>query len=615
MLTARQIIDRRRELWQTNPDIERDKEYVQSVAEYIISADGAAVRQEIQSHPEHLVEMTFTIVDKNKRTVPFFLNDVQQRFIDDLNQAIEDYGQGKRHCLKFLVLKGRQQGFTSVITAYQLACSITKRNFSGFTLADDSDNTETIFEDKAKFPYAQLPESLQPSVKYNNRREFHFERLNSRWRVATAGGKSVGRSKTLNFFHGSEAGFWDDISTIMAGLDPALTKDSIQILESTANGYNEFKDLWDDGNNWENKFYEWWLTPEYLQAFESGQVEQEFKATVQNSSQWIYQRCKWLIEFTGLAWEQVYWYYKKWVDLKDLIKQEYPCTADEAFLASGACVFDKEKIILRKEVLKRKYEDQPPITGRFSFAWNDPDTKDKILDNTIKFVEDPNGGFIRFYEQPHAGCLYVIGGDTKGEGSDRFAATVINHLTGNRCATLHGNMDPDTYTHQVYCLGRYFNDALIGIETNFNTYPVEELSRLQYPNQYVRKKYDDYTGAYLKKYGFKTDGNTRPLIIDKEIILIRDCIDLFNDIEFLNECLTFIYDENGRPDAESGKHDDILFSDMIANEIRGQQGFARSGLAPDDWAQTTAPRGTVEEILQRLKHEREEQEEYNSWNR
>lgn len=42
---------------------------------------------------------------------------------------------------------------------------------------------------------------------------------------------------------------------------------------------------------------------------------------------------------------------------------------------------------------------------------------------------------------------------------------------------------------------------------------------------------------------------------------------------------------------------------------------AHLGLAPDDWAQTTAPRGTVEEILQRLKHEREEQEEYNSWNR
>lgn len=74
----------------------------------------------------------------------------------------------------------------------------------------------------------------------------------------------------------------------------------------------------------------------------------------------------------------------------------------------------------------------------------------------------------------------------------------------------------------------------------------------------------------MEAFGWKTDGNTRPLIIDKEIDLIENNIDLFTDIPMLDECLTFVYDENGRPDAEEGKHDDILFSDMIANEIRSQ---------------------------------------------
>jgi hypothetical protein len=41
----------------------------------------------------------------------------------------------------------------------------------------------------------------------------------------------------------------------------------------------------------------------------------------------------------------------------------------------------------------------------------------------------------------------------------------------------------------------------------------------------------------------------------------------------LDECLTFVKDKNGRPDAESGKHDDILMSDMIANASRSQQRF------------------------------------------
>jgi hypothetical protein len=478
-----------------------------------------------------------------------------------------------------------------VITAYQLACSITQKNFAGFTLADDSDNTETIFEDKAKFPYNQLPNAIKPTEKYNNRREFHFEKLNSRWRVATAGSKGVGRSKTLNFFHGSEAAFWSDLQQMLAGLGQALTKDSIQILESTANGYNEFKDLWDDGQNWDQKFYEWWLTPEYVQSFESAEAENKFKANVQQAvkgkyedtkKEWVFYRCKWLVNEIGLTWEQAYWYFNKWNDLKSLIKQEYPCSSDEAFLASGRCVFDVEIVIQRKEYLRKLYQEQPPKRGYFYFEWNDPDTKDKIKDDTIRFVENSTG-FIAIYEDVKPNYPYIIGGDTKGEGKDFYAGTVINNATGNRCAVIRmqvSNSKP--YTHQMYCLGRYFKDALIGIEMNWNTGPIEELERLNYFNQYVRQHYDSFTKEYQKKYGWRTDGNTRPLIIDKEIDLIENNIQLFNDITMLDECLTFVYDKDNKPDAESGKHDDVLFSDMIANEIRPQQTHEVTEPEPED---------------------------------
>lgn len=566
-MTAAQIIAKRRELWANSHDIERDKDFTESVAEYMVRPESRAIRKEIAKHPESLIEMLFVIVDKEKKTVPFILNEVQQQFINDLNQAREDYRQGKRLHLKFLVLKGRQQGFTSVITAYQLACSITQKNFAGFTLADDSDNTETIFEDKAKYPYNQLPEKIKPTEKYNNRREFHFEKLNSRWRVATAGSKGVGRSKTLNFFHGSEAAFWTDLQQMLAGLGQALTKDSIQILESTANGYNEFKDLWDDGQNWEQKFYEWWKTPEYVQQFESPEKQAEFKRQVETRPDWVFSRCKWLIEFVGLTWEQVYWYYTKWLDIKELIKQEYPCSADEAFLASGRCVFDKEKVIERKEYLKKLYVQQPPKRGYFIFEWRNAETKDKIKDSTIKFVNDTNG-YIYIYEDIQKGYPYVIGGDTKGDGSDFFAGTAINNITGKRAAILHGDLDPDTYAHQMYCLGKHYNYALIGIEVNFDLYPIKELQRLGYGRQYYRVIVDEISKKKQHKYGWKTDGNTRPLIISNEVVLVRDNTDLFTHIPMLDECLTFVFDDKGRPDAEPGKHDDVLFSDMIGSQIR-----------------------------------------------
>lgn len=575
LLTCKQIIERRRELWEDSHDIQQDIEFRDAVADYILQHEH--IRKEIVDYPELLIEMCFIIVDKEKRTSPFFLNDVQHDFIDRLNCAVSDYRAGRRLSLKFIILKGRQQGFTSCITAYQLACTITRKNFEGFTAADDDSNSATIFENKAKYPYKALPGAIKPTEKYNNKKQLLFENLHSSWEVKTASG-NMGRSRTINFFHGSEAAFWKEgISGTQAGIGEALTKDSIQIFESTANGYNEYKDLWDSGN-WEKCFYEWWRTPEYRMHFESESKKEWFKEQLTAGKEWIWERCRWLTGTIGLEIEQVYWYYVKYDGYinKDLIKQEYPCSDLEAFLASGKCVFNQEVVVMRIEYLKRMYKANLPRRGNFRFEWNDPEKLDFIKDKSIKWVDNPQGS-ITIYDMPQERYPYVIGGDTKGEGRDKYAATVINNITGKRCASLHleaTNSKP--YTYQMYCLGRYYNDALIGIEMNFNTAPIEELDRLRYPNQYVRQKYDDFTKQTEKKYGWKTDGNTRPLIIDKEIGLIEKNIDLFTDITFLGECLTFIYDKNGRPDAESGKHDDLLISDMIAAEIRTQQSFTLS---------------------------------------
>ncbi|OMD92995.1 hypothetical protein BSK49_01010 [Paenibacillus odorifer] len=576
MLTCQQIIARRRDRWEEHRNIETDKEFREATAQYLI--DNPAARAEVRDHPEYLIELLFVIVDKDKQTVPYFLNDAQALFLEKLNTAIVDFKAGRRLHLKFLVLKGRQQGFTSFITAYQLACTITRKNFEGFTAADEDSNATVIFENKAKYPYGALPDSIKPTEKFNNRKQLLFDKLHSSWEIKTAS-KNMGRSRTINFFHGSEVAFWKDgISGVQAGLGEALTKDAIQIYESTANGYNEYKDLWDSGS-WENCFFAWWLTSEYRMHFESTERETWFRVQVAAGSgeraPWIWERCYWLLNTIGLDMAQVYWYYVKWegyID-KEKIKQEYPCSPHEAFLASGRCVFDQEKLVMRIEYLKRVYKELPPRRGSFRFKWNDAESQDRILDESIEWV-DQKDGFITLYEDTRLGYPYVIGGDTKGEGKDKYAGTVINNITGKRCATLHMELsNSKPFTWQMYCMGRYFNSALIGVEMNFNTAPIEELERLKYPKQYVRQKYDSMGKPAEKKFGWKTDGNTRPLIIDKEIDLIEHNIQLFQDIIFLQECLTFVYDDKGRPDAESGKHDDILISDMIANEIRSQQSF------------------------------------------
>ena len=95
----------------------------------------------------------------------------------------------------------------------------------------------------------------------------------------------------------------------------------------------------------------------------------------------------------------------------------------------------------------------------------------------------------------------------------------------------------------MYCLGKYYNEALIGVEVNFSTYPEKELERLEYPRLYHRQQEDSITHKYQFKKGFKTTSITRPIIIAGLVEIIRDNIDTINSEDLLRECLSFIKNE------------------------------------------------------------------------
>ena len=562
MYTADYLIQKRKDKWEELHSIDYDKKLRQAIANELLQ--NPQLLAEVRRYPEKLIELVFIVVDKNQKTMPFFLNDVQHEFIDTLNQAIEDYETGLITDISLLVLKGRQQGFTTLVTAYQLSCSILNRNFQGFTLADKSDNSEAIFQNKAKFPYSQLPDCLKPTEKYNNRKQLLFEKINSSWAVDTAT-KDVGRSRTVNFFHGSECAFWKDgISPIQGALGEAFTKNCIKIYESTANGYNDYQKMWDSGTHI-NCFYEWWKTKEYRIAFRNEDVKEDFLHSIDTKKHWIWDRLRWLRDEKHLDPEQLYWYwnkYDRYLD-KDLIKQEYPCTPHEAFLLSGKNVFDTAIILERLERLQK-----PLKVGFFTYDY------DGLRISNIRWVNDKDG-YIKLYQVPNVPAVteYCIGGDTAGEGSDYFTGHVLDAKTGNQVAVLRHQFDADQYTRQMYCLGKYYKDALIGIEANFDSYPIRELQRMGYPKQYARAAQDTYTGKTEKRFGFKTTSLTRPTIISKLVEIVREHCETINDRVTLEELLTIIRNEKGRIEAPQGGHDDMMMGLAIAHHIREQVVF------------------------------------------
>jgi phage terminase large subunit len=125
----------------------------------------------------------------------------------------------------------------------------------------------------------------------------------------------------------------------------------------------------------------------------------------------------------------------------------------------------------------------------------------------------------------------------------------------------------------MYCLGKFYKDALIGIEANFDSYPIMELQRLGYMKQYTREAQDTYTGRTEKRFGFKTTSLTRPTIISRLIEIVREHCDTICDKATLEELLTIIRNEKGRIEAPQGGHDDMMMGLAIAHDIRSQVVF------------------------------------------
>lgn len=237
----------------------------------------------------------------------------------------------------------------------------------------------------------------------------------------------------------------------------------------------------------------------------------------------------------------------------------------------GQTIFDAQKVSERLSQLAG-----PVRRGEFTFAtWYSPEANEVLIDDsTIRWVEMDTGP-IQIYQEPAPGGAYVIGADTAGEGSDFNVGQVIDHITGQQVCTIRGQMDEDLFAKQLYCLGKHYHTALVSVEANFSSYPIRELERLRYPRQYVRQAEDSFTHRIRQSYGFKTSSVTRPLVIAGLVEVVREHPEWLNDRDTLNEMLTFVRNENGRPEAQEGAHDDCVMSLGIAYYTRGRSAPAR----------------------------------------
>lgn len=277
-----------------------------------------ALIQDDESYGAHCLK----VLDKRGNLVPFIWNRAQRYIHEKLEAQLEEKGY-----VRALILKGRQQGCSTYIGARFYRKTSTKKGRRAFIVSHEEKSTQNLFAMVKRYDDHN---PLAPSKKASNAQELIFGRLDSGYKLATAGSQDVGRGNTAQMLHGSEFGFWANAQSHLAGIGNSIPLEagngSEIILESTANGLgNAFHQMWQEAEAGRG---------EYIAIFVPWYWQEEYKLPVAADFELSEQDQKYMTAY-GLTMEQMAWRAAKIAEYGKgfawLFDQEYPATAAIAF--------------------------------------------------------------------------------------------------------------------------------------------------------------------------------------------------------------------------------------------------------------------------------------------
>lgn len=497
------------------------------------------------------------IKDKNSQLVSLNLNEPQvklQRVLDDLKS------NGKLQ--RVIVLKARQEGISTYAEARLFHYAHLNENSKNVIIAHDKESGTAIFG-MCKLFYECLPKPFRPLTRYSSKRElvfenpdlktkFNFPGLRSSLEVYTAGKKSVARGTTIHNLHCSELGSWPFPEDVIPALLPTVpkNKNNLIVYESTAKGVgNFFHQEWLAAEEGESNFF-----PFFLAWFDLSEYSHEFN-TVKDKGVFIKSfndEEKELTSVHGLTPEQLYWRRLTIADLRgdvELFRQEYPATAEEAFIVSGSPLFDRRKLrLMALKCKEAKFRGEVSSNG---FTPNDQ-------------------GSLKVWKYPENGQTYVLGCDVAdgGQGGDFSCVEVFKKLPNpyiaEQVAEWHGRLDPYNFSHVIEKLARLYNEALVSIETNAHGLATQQELQHHYWNLYRQEFFDRYKNQHSNKIGWDTTERSKKLLISFATHCIADMTIIVHSSDLIRECMTFIRTETGGGEAAGSGYDDRVMSMMIS---------------------------------------------------
>jgi len=478
--------------------------------------------------------------------------------------------------IRLIVLKSRKVGVSTLVEAEGYRLCDVKPNTRALICAQTTDDSGTLFEMTRLFheqhPHPKKLEQPKPGMKEIRWAPPH----RSRFQVQTAGRIGLKRGDTLSYVHCSELPQWPDPKGTLLSVLNALPSsgDYAVVIESTAQGYDHFKKLWDDAvqavqanpnsvDLWIPIFFSWLEHPEYRKDVPPAYVWGDLD--------------EWELELKGLGAtpEQLYWrrcvLAEKCGGDPELFAQEYPHTPESAFRASG------RRAIPHTITTHHRMSCKPGKKVRLEY-----DHQGKV----IASGGDRPTGYWEVWEFPEPDRDYTLGGDVSEgllsdpndprSGPDRTTGFVLERRDLEQVARWVGQATETDFGREMLKCAKWYNDAWSSPEAN-NTGKASVLvfAEAGYPRLYRRRAEPGSVDAFQEKgqWGWRTTTSNRD-------VMIADWIDwsrkrdagwegrlIIHSSDLVDEEETFIVTKDGRREHSPGKHDDELFAGMIALQL------------------------------------------------
>lgn len=416
-----------------------------------------------------------------------------------------------------LILKARQIGFTTLSMNFALWRALFSGDWSCINLSRRQEDADDALR-KAIFAYDHLPEKLRERLPKRLDKGTSKMTFDNGSRIESHPSRNnPARGRTVSLIIVDEWAFFENPEEAWGSIKATFDIGGRIIALSTANGSgNLFHEMWvgaaTGSNNWHPIFFPWSAVPERDEA----------------------------------------WYQRQKDDLPThILHQEFPTTPEEAFIKSGNPVFDVDRLA--------QIPTKEPVRGHL--------VKNPLSD-MLEFREAANGE-LSVWDFPKQDVQYVLGADVAEglEHGDYSVAWVISTLSGKCVAKWRGHIDPDLFGSMILTnLGYWYNTAFAGVEVNNHGYATcVAMANAGYPNMYYRTAYDDRTMRPTQKIGWRSQSNTKPLMIDHLRKALREEIQLV-DRETIAELLTFVQDPDGK--THGSPFDDQVIALGLANMMR-----------------------------------------------